>query len=118
MSEDYVLVYFSKDHTYTVAHDPKRKLINQNKANIMDAQGKWNIGKIMFRGTELQCEKRHKTLCPGASDVEGPTDCEAVVESPTPTQTKRKSKYYKRIIYYIFSMLLLLKLFLFQLQTL
>ena len=50
MSENYVLVYFIKDNTYTVAHDEQRRLINQKQGNILGADGKWKVGKIMFRG--------------------------------------------------------------------
>ena len=50
MSENYVLVYFQKDNTYSVVLDEKRKLVNQNFGKFEDSDGKWNNGKILFRG--------------------------------------------------------------------
>ena len=53
------------------------------------------------KGTEVQCEKKSKSLCNGASDVEGSTDCEAVVEETQTANTsnnkKRKGKQYNLI---------------------
>ena len=39
MSQNYVLVYFSNDNTYTVVHDEQKKLTNQAKGNIKDENG-------------------------------------------------------------------------------
>ena len=75
---DYVLVYFVQDHTFSVVHDEKKKLVNSQTANIQDTKGKWNVGKIMFRGTEFKCDQKADQLCDGATDVGSTTDCEPV----------------------------------------
>ncbi|CAF1095560.1 unnamed protein product [Brachionus calyciflorus] len=45
---DFVLVYFSLDNTYTVINDDKKLLENQKKVKI-EYKGKWPVGKILYR---------------------------------------------------------------------
>jgi hypothetical protein len=85
MSLDYVFLHFEEDNTYSVVHDDKKKFINIKKGNIKDADGEWKIGKIMFRGTKLECVKRATT------DVKRATVCKAIHDLQTPIKSvKRK----------------------------
>jgi hypothetical protein len=47
----YLVIYFSKENSYTVLKDEQEKLKNCKRANVKNEDnGKWEMGDIVYRG--------------------------------------------------------------------
>lgn len=54
--DNYVVVYFECDNTYSVVSDSTNKFKNSTKAKVQFERDKWYEGTIVCRGSKSKCQ--------------------------------------------------------------